>query len=313
MVYLTLRKYLRKEFIKDLQFPEELKEKYLYQSNYYNRTKQYMHANHFFGELLGQVRGRKMGPQERILFANLSSCAPIFDDFFENEADLDAVQNLLKTPIIENATNSSERLALHFLNNILASDIDKIGFLKAAEDLFLAQTESKRQNDELLSSVQLLKISERKGGYSGLMYGYLLEQENTERYLELAYHLGSFGQIMDDIFDIYDDMEEGIRTFANQSKQVIDLRFVLEEKEQKIISLAKVMAPSHKNYLSFFNVFQIFVSIIEIALEHYETIELERGLSPIDCLNIDRKYWIIDMEKASNIRKLFFKSIHKIH
>lgn len=311
IIYLKLHRYLKKGFLRDLDFPEELKKDYSYHSNYYNRTKQYMHANHFFGELLCTILGRKMNKEERRLFANLSSCAPIFDDFFEQNSDLDHIRTLLHHPDKTSAEDSSENLAVHFLKNILESEIDKKAFLEAADNLFLAQIESKNQKDESLNQDQLLDISDRKGGFSGLMYTQLLKESSDSNFAKIGYELGGFGQLMDDVFDLYDDQYEGIRTYVNQSKKVIEIRFVLEEKEQQIISLAQSVASSPIHFKKFKQVLQVFMSIVEIGLEQYENMKPNQQISPIDCLKSERKEWIIDMEKASSIRKLFFKSASK--
>lgn len=311
IIYFRLYRYLKKEHLVDLEFPDELKKNYFYHSNYYNRTKQYMHANHFFGELLTTILGRKMTKEERRLFSNLSSCAPIFDDFFENKTDLDHIRTLLHQPDKDSALSPSEKLSVHFLNNILNSNIDKTAFLQAADNLFLAQLESKNQKKKDLSQAQLLDISDRKGGFSGLMYTLFLEESSAKDFSTLGYHLGSFGQLMDDIFDLYDDQKEGIRTYVNQSQKTLELRFVLEEKEQQILSLAYRLASSPRHFKKFKQVLEVFRSIIEIAIEQYEKLESTQQISPIDCLKTDRKLWIIDMEKASNMRKLFFKSVSK--
>lgn len=309
LVYQGLRRYLKKEFLKDLQFPKELQKDYFYQSTYYNRTKQYMHANHFFGELLCLIRGKKMNQVERMRFANLSSCAPIFDDFFEEGADLEHIQYLLAQPDLKNAQSEQEKLAVHFLNNILVSLKEPKEFLKAAEHLFMAQKLSKQQKSRQLTSEYLLRISEQKGGFSGLMYTYLLEGKKSPKFTELGYSLGSFGQIMDDIYDLYDDAKEGIQTFANQSKKVGDLRFIVEEQEQNLRLLAEEVALNQKTYQSFQDVLKIFISIVDLALEQYEKIESDWQIPPHRCLEMERHYWIKDMEKTSNISKLFFKSL----
>jgi len=311
IVYQSLRRYLKKDFVKDLQFPKELQKDYFYQSNYYNRTQQYMHANHFFGELLCMVRGEKMNKVERMRFANLSSCAPIFDDFFEEGSDLNHIQYLLANPLMENTQIEREKLAVHFLNNVLDSLRDSKDFLKAADNLFIAQKLSKKQKGQELSSDYLLRISEQKGGFSGLMYSYLLDGEKSKKFIELGYDLGSFGQIMDDIYDLYDDAKEGIQTFVNQSETISDLRFIIEDKEQNLLRLAEEVAVNQKAYISFKEVLKVFMSIVEMALDQYEKIEMDEQTPPKLCLEIERKYWIVDMEKASNISKLFFKSLRR--
>ncbi len=312
LIYRRLRKYLQTEFGKDLNFPSQIKKEYFYHSPYYNRTKQYVHANHFFGELLCLLRGKTIEAEERMRFTNLSSCAPIFDDFFEKGANLEHIHHLLYQPDPANTHTDQEQLAVHFLNNILFSIKEKEVFLIAAENLFQAQVDSKTQTNKQLPSEKLLDISIRKGGYSGLMYGLLLNEAHEKEFLDIAYTLGSFGQLMDDVFDIYDDAKDGVRTFANQSKDVKEIQKVLDFQREKILHQLVLLSKEKYQIHHFINVFHIFSSTIEIALSHYRTIEINHNISPNQCLNLPRKAWIVDMEKPASIWRLFYLSVQKI-
>ncbi len=311
-IYAGLKRYLNQSFKADLEFKDQTEETYFYHSPYYNRTKQYMHANHFFGELLCLLRGRRMQKDERRNFANLSSCAPIFDDFFENNNDLPHIHQLLIKPNAKDAQNNKEQLAVHFLNNILASLPDKSPFIEAAKQLFQAQKDSKKQKDAELSEDRLLDISIRKGGYSGLMYSLLLNHSSHKELLDIGYDLGSFGQLMDDVFDIYDDRADGIRTFANQAKTVDSLYHIIKETEDAIVKKIKEMNSSQYETSHFLNVFKIFSTTIQLALEQYSEIEKEQGIGPSDCLLLNRDKWIVDMESKQNIWKLITKSVKKL-
>lgn len=177
--------------------------------------------------------------------------------------------------------------------------------IDAADHLFDAQQKSKSQKDKKCSFEELLHISLNKGGYSGLMYALLLEPPHSDVFLNLAFELGSYGQLMDDVFDLYDDAQQGIQTFANQSGSVQDIRLIIEEREQVIIEKLSKSSFAVKDRKSFLRVLHLFSNIIEIALLQYEKTEDLKGVHPQQCLSIDRKYWLVDMEKASNIWKLF--------
>lgn len=312
LIYRSLKRYLQNEFSQDLSFPNQVKKEYFYQSPYYNRTKQYMHANHFFGELLCLLRDKTIQNEERMRFANLSSCAPIFDDFFEKETNLEHIHQLLLNPDPLKTQTGEEQLAVLFLNNILKSLKEKDEFLKAAENLFQAQMDSKTQVNEQLSLKKLLDISVRKGGYSGLMYAHLLNKPKDKAFIEIAYDLGSFGQLMDDVFDIYDDAKDGIRTFANQSKTVEDIQDIIDSKEKTIFEKLKDLPKEKYQSHHFIQVFHIFSTTIQLAINQYKTIQTEKNTMPYQCLNLPRKVWIIDMEKPSNIWRLFHLSVQKL-
>lgn len=312
LIYFRLRRYLKSEYLQDLDFPEEIKRDYFYHSKYYNRAQQYIHANHFFGELLCIVRGNKMTKEEMHRFVCLSSCAPVFDDFFENNSNTVSIRNLMNAPNIENAQSKTEMMAAWFFHKILNDIKNRDEILIAANKLFDAQLASKSQKNKSLNSDELLEISLKKGGFSGLMYGLLLSEKKPELFLELAYQLGAYGQLMDDIFDLYDDAKTGIRTFANQSHSMRDIRMILEEQEQKIFDLISKMHLRKKNRSLFENVMAVFSSVIEMALNQYESIEMKMKIKPSDCLKTERVNWIVDMEKVSSVWKLFKLSSERI-
>lgn len=311
-IYLRLRRYLNSIYNKKLNFPESLKKDYYYHSRFYNRAQQYIHANHFFGELLSLLRGTKMRDKEMRRFVLLSSCAPVFDDFFEKDADYSSIKSLMHQPELERAKNDNEKLAAYFFSELLMDLNNRDQVLKAADQLFEAQLKSKIQTNSQMSSNDLLQISLDKGGYSGLMYGLLLEHKQSESFNQIAFSLGSYGQLMDDVFDLYDDAHNGIRTFANQASSVRDIRMITEEHEQKIFNLIDKMHCSGKSRKMFEQVLLVFSSIIDIALNQYEQIEIKMQITPHECIKLERKYWIVDMEKVSNVWKLFKFSSQRI-
>lgn len=312
LIYLRLRRFLKKDYFNNLQFSADIKKDYYYHSRFYNRTQQYIHANHFFGELLCLIRGSKMTKTEMSRFVLLSSCAPVFDDFFEKDSDYSSIRELMHHPDMENATSDTEKLAVFFFSELLKGINCKEDLLSAADQLFDAQLKSRTQTNTGLTNNDLLGISTDKGGYSGLMYGFLLDHKKDEKFFQLAFDLGSYGQLMDDVFDLYDDAAHGIRTFVNQADSVKEVRMILEEHEQKILDLINNMHLLRKNRVRFERVLLIFSSIIDLALSRYEQIESDMNTAPKDCLNIERKNWIVDMEKAPNIRKLFKHSAQRI-
>ncbi len=144
------------------------------------------------------------------------------------------------------------------------------------------------------------------------MYGQLLNDKKSELFLELAFQLGAYGQLMDDIFDLYDDAKEGIRTFANQANSTRIIRMILEEQEQQIFDLISKMYLKRKNRSLFEKVMAVFSSVVEIALDQYESNELTMKIKPSECLKTERANWIVDMEKTSSVWKLFNLSSKRI-
>lgn len=305
-VFMRLRKYLKQDFIRDLSFPNQLEQEYYYNSKYYNRTKQYMHANHFFGELLCILRGEKMNHLERKRFANLSACAPIFDDFFDKDKEeLSKIKDLLNLSESVIPTSEEQKLAVLFLDNILTDIENESAFMDAANQLFEAQLKAKVFQNKEANADDLWMLSKQKGGYSGLMYALLLSHKLTLEEQELAFELGAFGQFMDDVFDLYDDRNAGIFTMPNTAKSVLDIDLFFEDLLSSIKAKVLKYKVDSQVQNDFINVLHIFSAAIRLALQDFKKVESKFDISPSQCLNIDRKYWIIDMEKSQNAFKMF--------
>ncbi len=311
-ILFRLKWYLSHHYKKEIQDALLAEDNYDYFSKYYNRTKQYMLANFFFGEWLSSLRGSKLSAIERQRFVWLSSCAPIFDDFFEHNTDLPHVLQLLETPLPELANNKAEQTAVFFFNLILNSLKDQQPLLTTAKQLFTAQTISKSQKQAERKSIQdLLQISIEKGGFSGQMYGQLLDNtEHKEELLRLSYLLGAYGQLMDDVYDLYDDAKEGIKSFANQSTKIEDIKKHIDTLKQEILTYVHTHFGNTKSYKRFVNVMHIFDAMIALPLQHYQKQITKSNGNPNTCLQQERAKWIIDMENPINMIRLFDISAH---
>jgi len=309
-VFWQLQRYLKRHFLNDLHFPDALVRDYYYGSPYYNRTKQYMHANHFFGELLCVLRGEKMTTSERMRFANLSAVAPIFDDFFDKQPiDLQKVKRLLNAPQTESTETEEQKLAVLFLQNCLDTISDKNSFLAAANKLFDAQVNALEKQSKQTDSKQLWKSSEQKGGYSGVMYAYLLEGALSVDMEDLAYDLGAFGQFMDDVFDLYDDRKAGVYTVPNTAKSVKEIDDFFQEKLKALLEKVDLLGFPQKIKQDFYNILQVFATAIRMALQQYQKIETEKSVAPSQCIQLERSLWIVDMEHPKNAFKMFKSSL----
>jgi len=144
------------------------------------------------------------------------------------------------------------------------------------------------------------------------MYTLLLDGNIGSDLEKLGFMLGGYGQLMDDIFDLYDDAKDGVQTFANQAHAVYEIRAVIQKQEKEILDLAKTIALNPTDYQRFMDVLNLFGGIIELAIRQFEKIEKTQGLGPSLCLSIPRKNWIIDMEKPVNVLRLFRVAAQKL-
>lgn len=304
---LQLKWYLRHQYRRDTHSLFSATNDYHYFSRYYNRTQQYMLANFFFGEWLSALRHTHLSTAEQQRFAWLSSCAPIFDDFFENEADLEHIIALLRQPIPQLAKNHTEHIAVFFFSRLQHDIPHKEELISTALKLFEAQKKSKLQKtNKAVDKDKLLELSIHKGGYSGQMYGLLLDNIlQDEAMLHLSYLLGAYGQMMDDIYDLYDDAQEGIANFANTSAEVSHIISTVEQHRNTILQHVEQHFADTPGYHRFLNVMHIFDAMIALPLSQYKKQSKQHYCAPNNCLYSKRKHWIVDMEKPINTIRLF--------
>ena len=231
--------------------------------------------------------------------------ASLYDDLMdENIVSQTVLNEMFLNPARATPGSFSETVLIDTHLRLLSLVHNKEAYQKVLNSIHQAQIDSLEQLKNDISLDRILSITERKGGYSLLMCRHYIEMSNNENIDNCWYQLGGMIQMTNDLYDIYKDTIAGIYTFANTQNEFDKIRnqYVSQIHKYKI-SVEKLDYDDSKKLK-----FQIKLSLIPalgyVALENLKQLQGKAdNLKPFK--EYARKDLIVDMEKVSNILKLF--------
>ena len=256
------------------------------------------------GEGYCMLRGKAMTPDERYRLTYMGALTGLFDDLFDEKMVQEShIKELVNNPSESIVASSHERLFVRFYEKVL--DSGNISLVKEhLNRVFHAQVLSKKQKDPGIKEEDIRHITLEKGGTSLLFYRCAFPEPVSESEYRMVYHLGGLGQLENDIFDIYKDHLENIRTLATTASRVPDLRSEYKTLMHDVFNLVSKTDFPAKNRKRFSG----FVSLVSsrglVCLDHLQKLEnLANGV--FDISSYSREDLICDMERAGNQLKLF--------
>lgn len=245
-----------------------------------------------------------MSNKERLSVTYLASITGLFDDLFDRERLLpDEIKRLLNQPDKANASNNNELLLIELYQIGLANS-DKPSLIKEyALKVYEAQLQSKKQSGGELSKEDIRQITFEKGGVSIPLYRCAFEGDISQAEYDMLYHLGSIGQLENDIFDVHKDYSEGIQTLVTTETDISKLR----EKYQllitdifQLIDKTQYQVPQKRRFK---RVVALVVGRGLVGLDNLQN--LSRKTEGVFLLEkYSRKELICDMESPLNLLKL---------
>ncbi len=178
----------------------------------------------FLGEGFCLLRGKQMTATERHQLTYLGALTGLFDDFFDEKNMTKAqILELINTPESALPANAHETLFLRFYNKALAGNNPAL-IKEYFKKVFDAQVLSERQKDRSIHKEEIKEVTFQKGGISILFYRSVFEEVITADEYKLLYSLGALGQLENDIFDVYKDHQESIKTLATTTTSIQSLK-----------------------------------------------------------------------------------------
>ena len=264
------------------------------------------------GEAYCTLRNRKLSVKERECITFLGSITGLFDDMFDkNELPDLYIKSLIINSESAIGNNSNEKLFLNLYNKALEISENRESLIDNFLAVFDAQILSRKQKNNEIDINEVEQITFEKGGSSMLMYRNSLNNKIDDVEKLMIYKLGGIGQLENDIFDIYKDYTEGIKTLATSAEKINQLR-------QKYLSLIAEVQDILKKTDFKPEAKEKFSRIISLVMS--------RGLVCLDCLeknekktdgafkieNYERKDLICNMESIKSFVKLIHYSAKQI-
>jgi hypothetical protein len=258
------------------------------------------------GESLCMLRGEKMSRKERTAITYVGALSGLFDDLIDKkDISENYIKKLIEQPYEHTGNDTHEKLFLHFGRKVLENSADTGLIKKYYINVFDAQISSKKQKLPETSIREIEDITYLKGGHSFLFYCSIFGPINNAKENETIFKLGALMQLENDIFDIYKDSQDGIRTLVTCEKSMKHLRKIYQELMDEIVQLAQQTGYPRKNIRSFLRIFAAVICRGFVCLDMLE--RNEKSTNNIFSLSeYSRKDLICDMEKPVN----FLKTIH---
>jgi hypothetical protein len=253
------------------------------------------------GEAFCGLHGKKMNESERMAATAQGAMTGLFDDFFDKASMSDsAIESILENDD-QTTGNSNEILFNHFYKTALQNVPDKKKMQRALQEVYKAQVESKKQTQETVSEKEIIDISFYKGGASLVFYRSAFTPAASQEEQELIYGLGSLMQLANDIFDVYKDRENGIKTLITEASHIKPVRQILQHQIDLYYSSAYKIGFPKKNARKFLSILSIGVfSRAFVCLDQLEKNEQStNGIFAVQ--QYTRKQLICDMDTKSNM------------
>lgn len=257
------------------------------------------------GEAFGILKGKALSLKERRSLTYLGGLTGLFDDFFDkNNTSKKHILDLLENRADLVLNNSSEKLFITFyrkaLENSANSNLVKDYFLKVYE----AQVLSEKQVHDEIDETEIKRITQQKGGISMIFYRSTMDSDMGEEEKELLYNLGGLFQLENDIFDIYKDDRDGIKTLATRVTKIENLRQFYKSLVDQVLFNVLNTKYTTKNKKRFIDIILLIVCRGFVCLDRLELNE-KRSNNVFTIKNYVRKDLICDMENPINILKTF--------
>ena len=258
------------------------------------------------GETFCVLTGQKMSLKERLTMTSLASITGLFDDFFDKKKKSEnQIKSLMDNPK-ENVLNDSyEKLIVNLFNSALENCSDKDELKQCCNNVFEAQVLSKKQLLPDIKPNEIREITLHKGGVSMLLYSCALSESLNETDKKIIFKLGGIGQLENDIFDVYKDYQEGIKTLVTIETKINNLRKTYSDLIADVFRLVKDSDHPLKNQQQFLRILALILSRGYVCLDSLEKNEKStNGLFAISAYS--KKDLTCDIEKPAS----FFKLLH---
>ncbi|MFT3910644.1 MAG: hypothetical protein QM737_14560 [Ferruginibacter sp.] len=252
------------------------------------------------GEAFCLLHGKEMSDDERMASTSQGAMTGLFDDFFDKQyLSDDTIEDLVNNKIIP-GKRSNEKLFDVFYKNALQLVPDKKKLQDALMEVYKAQLESKKQTQETISEKEIQSITFYKGGTSLLFYRTAFLPVPSTGEEKLIYDLGSLMQLCNDIFDVYKDRENKIKTLVTEVKHIAEVRELLQELLSTYYLTAYDIGFPKKNMRQFLSILSLGIfSRAFVCLDQLEKNEATTN-NVFNVQQYSRKQLICDMDVAKN-------------
>ena len=307
------KKYLNKHVLPELQSFQNTNDGSLKEEDFNKFTKYYaLGVPAILGYAFGILRGSPLDLAERKTITYLGGISGLLDDLFdEQDKEVMHLKDFIIDPEKLEPKNSYEALLKHcYLKGLLSSENPQ-ALKQQAKAVFNSQSESELQLNKKLSEKKIKELTFLKGGHSFLFYRLCLNNRLEIEEKKMIYHLGGLMQMGNDIFDIWEDVQQKIETLATNTNSIHQLRNSFSTELQKTISLLSKCNYPEKQLQEFTKIIIFGLSRVYVCLDQFEKLQTSET-SLFQPEKYSRKQLICDMQllKSKNAAIKYYLRLH---
>lgn len=252
------------------------------------------------------IYGRNLTPQERENASLAGIITPLIDDFTDKyRLTIQQVEHLVAFSGGHPA-HVEEAIVKSILNHLIKNVTSPEGTLKEFNRTLAAQHESEKQLSSDLPENEILRITFEKGGASLLLFHYLIEEIPGRQMIDVINQMGGTLQLGNDIFDVYADLHEGVKTIPTSCQDLTRLENLYLAECIKFYQMATCLNHKKKDLELFITFFTMLLARGMVALTQLSRLQRKLGGGPLSKHRVERKLLISDMEKPANLLRAIF-------
>jgi hypothetical protein len=288
-IYPVLQRYL--------QHPtESISERVERKARYYS-----LYGTALIGECYALLRQKPLSITERKRLSWLGVLTPLLDEFFDNPGLTDTgVPALMEAPEKAGNPGPEAGLAVEAWKVLLDIAPAPDAMRERAWSVFRSQQESHLQKDPASSEAELYRATFEKGGQAALLFREMLDNAMVEGEREAVFQLGGLIQLLDDLFDLFEDRQNGIRTLVSEMQSAEALSQQVKREIRETFRRFGQLSYSPQGIRAFFYALLLICSRGYVATRHFRKVAKNKD-GPLRLENWSRAELVCDMEKGSNI------------
>ncbi len=273
------------------------------------RIDHYLFANAVTTDWFARLHGISISEEEQQASILLAAATPIADYMVD---DL----QLSKSDILECIKNPQNEI-LDLISSTLyyrcrSLHHDKLQYEMYFHNTLAAQEQSLNQSDLDVGIKALRKITWEKGGYALLLYRSVLRTEITRHEEDAIFQIGGLMQLHNDIFDVYRDHHDGIKTLPLAIENMITLERVYHREVSKSLQAIESLNFGTHRYRQFFTLFHLVIQTGYICIDHYKKVT-EPNNYALDVSQYQRSDLICDMDSIRNVSRVILLTLQQRH
>ena len=226
------------------------------------------------GEGFCTLRGQAMTATERQASTFQGAITGLFDDFFDKtRMSLEQIREMMQRPQNFKPGSSLEELFIAFLLKVHNNSPDRDKLNQAFDEVFKVQVKSLSQEENDLHSTELREITFAKGGYSLLFYRSVFKNSLVKGEEEAIFQVGALMQLANDLFDVYEDSRQGIKTLITIAKHIDELRAIYQAQLNKAIEAVRRLDYPEARIRIYLHKLSLGISRCMVCFEQLEQLE----------------------------------------